>query len=451
MQSLLEKHPKLDLALAQKIKDKFPTADPEGIALTIEYVERVKAKGKDLAFFDKMISGAQKGGNADEIRGAAISKFCFTKITEEAAAPFQKHAADVKKPSETAPKEAKPQEAPKKEPAAKEEAKEKPVEKEWVPSEEILEGMKDAEEGCEVYETNYATNSEMVSHLVEDGEASEPVAAAMLSVDRKLFVPSAFAASAYHDHPLPLNETRRIPQPALTARMCEATCVKEGMTVLEVGTGCGYQTAVLAALVGKKGKVVSIELTPEIAEAAKKKLAQLKIKNVEIIVGDASLGHKAGAPYDAIIVPAVAPSIPRPLSEQLKEGGKMVIPLGPQNSKQKLTLVEKQGGKVSEKRLADVMFVPLIGKYGFEKEEKQPVKKEAPKKEQEAEEEEAEGGEEAEEEESPKQKPEAKLEEEEGEEEDLEPSEKEAPKEKPEAKEEEKPAEDEEDEDPDEK
>ena len=123
MQALLAMHPKLDLALAQKIKDKFPTADPEGIAQTIEYVERMKAKGKDLAFFDKMISSAQKGGNADEIRGAAISKFCFTTMTEEAAAPFQKHAADVKKPSETAPKEAMPQEAPKEKPEAKEEEK----------------------------------------------------------------------------------------------------------------------------------------------------------------------------------------------------------------------------------------------------------------------------------------------------------------------------------------
>ena len=257
----------------------------------------------------------------------------------------------------------------------------KAAEKAWAPSPQARERMRLTEDDCKVNKTKFATNRELVEYLQRKGKADERVAAAMLSTDRKFFVPSAFLEYAYHDHPMPLNETRSISQPGLVASMCRDTGVKEGMTVLEVGTGSGYQTAVLAALVGKTGKVISIEPSPEIAENARKKLAQLKIHNVEIVVGDASLGYPSGAPYSAIIVPAVAPKVPRPLLEQLKEGGKMVIPIGEQNSRQDLILVGKiKGSSFAKKKLADVVFVPLIGKYGFpEEESEKPVKKEREK------------------------------------------------------------------------
>ena len=146
--------------------------------------------------------------------------------------------------------------------------------------------------------------------------------------------------------------------------MCELLDLKEGDKVLEVGTGCGYHAAVVAEIVGKKGKVISIEYIPELAERARTILKALGYENVEVIVGDGSKGYEKEAPYDKIYVTAAAPDIPKPLVDQLKPGGKMVIPIG--NSVQWLVIVEKdEEGNVKKRNWGSVRFVPLRGEYGF--------------------------------------------------------------------------------------
>ena len=204
----------------------------------------------------------------------------------------------------------------------------------------------------------------MVRRLKEEFKISDRVARAMLKVPRHLFVPPEYSREAYADYPLPIGYGQTISAPHMVAIMCELLDLRPGHNVLEVGGGSGYHAAVVAELVGKDGRVVMIERIPELAERARKTLKELGYDNVIVLVGDGSEGCEEYAPYDRIYVTAAAPSIPEPLIEQLKPGGKMVIPVG--DAIQELYVVEKDwSGEIKKKRWGGVRFVPLIGKYGF--------------------------------------------------------------------------------------
>ncbi|MET1124427.1 MAG: protein-L-isoaspartate O-methyltransferase [Archaeoglobaceae archaeon] len=204
----------------------------------------------------------------------------------------------------------------------------------------------------------------LMERLRQELNLSEKVYRAMLRVPRHLFVPLRYREEAYIDTPLPIGYGQTVSAPHMVAIMCELLDLKEGEKVLEVGTGCGYHAAVVAEIVGKNGKVVSIERIPELAEMAKTNLKALGYDNVIVVVGDGSKGYEPEAPYDKIYVTAAAPDIPKPLVEQLKPGGKMVIPVG--DAVQYLYVVEKgEDGRVRKWNWGSVRFVPLVGEYGF--------------------------------------------------------------------------------------
>jgi protein-L-isoaspartate(D-aspartate) O-methyltransferase len=193
------------------------------------------------------------------------------------------------------------------------------------------------------------------------GIKDERVLKAMLKVPRHLFVDEALRDQAYGDFPLPIGEGQTISQPYIVALMTEALELKGNERVLEIGTGSGYQTAILAELALW---VYTIERFPTLLERAKKVLKELGYKNISFKLDDGTLGWKEAAPFDAIIVTAASPDIPPPLVEQLAEGGRIVIPIGDEFSQ---TLIKgvKKGGKLHTKALEPVRFVKLVGAYGF--------------------------------------------------------------------------------------
>ncbi len=205
----------------------------------------------------------------------------------------------------------------------------------------------------------------MVERLKEELGISDKVAKAMLKVPRHLFVPSSYEREAYVDTPLPIGKGQTISAPHMVAIMCDLLDLQEGDKVLEVGAGSGYHAAVVAEIVGKRGKVIAIERIPELAERARNTLEYLGYDNVKIVIGDGSKGYEPEAPYDKIYVTASAPDIPEPLIKQLKPGGKMVIPIGKYD--QYLYVVEKdEKGKIHKRIWGPVRFVLLVGEYGFE-------------------------------------------------------------------------------------
>lgn len=193
------------------------------------------------------------------------------------------------------------------------------------------------------------------------GIKDERVIQAMFKVPRHLFVPPSLRDQAYGDFPLPIGEGQTISQPYIVALMTEALELKGNERVLEIGTGSGYQTAILAELALW---VYTIERYATLQEKAKAILFELGYKNISFKVGDGTLGWKEVAPFEAIIVTAAAPEIPPPLIEQLAEGGRIVIPVGDEFS-QMLIKGVKKGGKLHTKTLEPVRFVKLIGAYGF--------------------------------------------------------------------------------------
>ncbi|OAG27199.1 protein-L-isoaspartate(D-aspartate) O-methyltransferase [Thermodesulfatator autotrophicus] len=187
------------------------------------------------------------------------------------------------------------------------------------------------------------------------------VLAAMLKVPRHLFVEEALKDQAYGDYPLPIGEGQTISQPYIVALMTEALELKGPEKVLEVGTGSGYQAAILAELARW---VYSIERYSSLARRAKRILESLGYNNVIIKVGDGTKGWPEAAPFDAIIVTAAGPKIPEPLIEQLKDGGRLVMPVGDEWS-QYLIKVTKKGDQLIKENLGAVRFVKLVGEYGF--------------------------------------------------------------------------------------
>jgi protein-L-isoaspartate(D-aspartate) O-methyltransferase len=197
------------------------------------------------------------------------------------------------------------------------------------------------------------------------GIRDERVLDAMASVPRHEFVQHGQRDEAYGDHPLPIGEGQTISQPFVVAAMLEALALRPDDVALEVGTGSGYQTAILAELVRA---VYSIERIASLAERARSALARLGYSNVTVIHGDGSQGLPEAAPFDAIVVAAAAPQVPRPLLDQLRDGGRLVIPVG-SGFAQELQLVRKIGDRSTVLYLDGVRFVPLIGRDGFREED----------------------------------------------------------------------------------
>jgi protein-L-isoaspartate(D-aspartate) O-methyltransferase len=193
------------------------------------------------------------------------------------------------------------------------------------------------------------------------GICDERVLDAMLRIARHEFVPREFQSQAYSDHPIPIGESQTISQPFIVAVSLQALILNGHESVLEVGTGSGYQTALLSVLARF---VYSIERIPSLARDAETILAKLSLSNVKVVIGDGSRGLPEFAPFDAILVSAAAPSVPRALVDQLSENGRMVIPIGPQHA-QELQLVRKQDGRVVAQVLEGCRFVPLIGAEGY--------------------------------------------------------------------------------------
>jgi protein-L-isoaspartate(D-aspartate) O-methyltransferase len=204
--------------------------------------------------------------------------------------------------------------------------------------------------------------AQMVELQLRDrGIRDEPVLQAMLRIPRHEFVVPEYRSQAYADHPLPIGEGQTISQPFIIARSLEALALQGTESVLEVGTGSGYQTALLAVL---SRYVYSIERHTALAETAAEILTQQGFNNVKVIVGDGSHGLPEHAPFDAILVSAAAPSVPKSLFDQLADAGSMVIPVGPAHA-QELQLVRKREGKPLVEILEGCRFVPLVGAEGY--------------------------------------------------------------------------------------
>jgi len=202
----------------------------------------------------------------------------------------------------------------------------------------------------------------MVAEQLRDrGIRDERVLEAMARVPRHEFVQPDQRDEAYEDHPLPIGEGQTISQPFVVAAMLEALALRPEDVVLEVGTGSGYETAVLAELVRN---VYSIERIASLAERARKVLERLGYSNVTVVHGDGSQGLPEAAPFDAIVVSAAAPRLPQSLMDQLRDGGRLVIPVG-SGFTQELQLVRKIGDSNTVLYLDGVRFVPLIGQEGF--------------------------------------------------------------------------------------
>jgi protein-L-isoaspartate(D-aspartate) O-methyltransferase len=184
------------------------------------------------------------------------------------------------------------------------------------------------------------------------------VLSAMEAVPRHLFVPEHLRRSAYDDEPLPIGEGQTISQPYIVAYMSEALELRGNEKVLEIGTGSGYQTAVLARLAAE---VYSIEIIPSLSKSAKRVIEQLGLKNAYLKVGDGFFGWEEKAPFDAVLLTAAAPEVPEALWRQLREGGRIIMPLGKPRKAQRLVRVRKIVGKKVVEELADVVFVPMTG------------------------------------------------------------------------------------------
>lgn len=211
-----------------------------------------------------------------------------------------------------------------------------------------------------------AERNSLVDSLKRRGYVcSSAVEAAMRRVPREEFLPPEMKDDAYVDTPLPIGEGQTISAPHMVAIMAEQLELKDGMKVLEIGAGSGYHAAVCAEIVGTEGHIYTIERISELAAFAEKNLARTGYgKNVTVIFADGTRGLPEHAPYDRIFVAAGAPDIPSPLTEQLADGGKLLVPVGGRFY-QDLIRVQKRGQKLVKENLGGCVFVPLIGEYGY--------------------------------------------------------------------------------------
>lgn len=208
----------------------------------------------------------------------------------------------------------------------------------------------------------------VLQHLVLRGITDKRVLHAMLTVPRHLFVPPELAAHAYFDHPLPIGHGQTISQPYIVAYMAEAAQIQESDKVLEIGTGCGYNAAVLSRLASA---VHTVEVIPALLQDAQARLQKLGYDNVSCYAANGSVGLVEHAPYDAIIVTAGAPQVPQQLKDQLRNGGRLIIPVYSGVFGEDLMRLTKHGEELQEEKLSAVAFVPLMGKEGWQEMEQQ--------------------------------------------------------------------------------
>jgi protein-L-isoaspartate(D-aspartate) O-methyltransferase len=201
----------------------------------------------------------------------------------------------------------------------------------------------------------------LVEALQQGGIRDLAVLRAFDEVPRHIFVPTGMRHRAYEDSALPIGQGQTISQPSMHARYLELLRLTGNEKVLEIGTGSGYQTALLAHLASQ---VFSIERVAPLLERARDAIRQTGARNVSVLVGDGTLGWRDYGPYDAILVTAGAPGIPRPLAEQLAEGGRLLIPLGGREE-QMLTLITRRGDALDRRDIAPARFVPLVGTFGW--------------------------------------------------------------------------------------
>jgi protein-L-isoaspartate(D-aspartate) O-methyltransferase len=195
------------------------------------------------------------------------------------------------------------------------------------------------------------------------GVTDERVLQAMAIVPRHQFVPKFSTHQAYADEPLSIGHGQTISQPYIVAAMVASLGLTGSENVLEIGTGCGYQAAVVSLLVRQ---VHTVEILPDLAQSAAERLERLGYANVHVLWGDGTLGWPESSPYDAILIAAAAPAVPEPLLEQIAEGGSLIAPVGGED-KQELQLVIKQEGKFVLKQAGPCRFVPLVGQHGRRK------------------------------------------------------------------------------------
>jgi protein-L-isoaspartate(D-aspartate) O-methyltransferase len=207
------------------------------------------------------------------------------------------------------------------------------------------------------HERERMVKEQIIARGIEDPRVIE----AMEKVPRHLFVDKTYYHQSYNDYPLPIGQNQTISQPYMVASMTELLELKGNENILEVGTGSGYQTAILALLCSR---VYSIERIPELTRKARIILRELGFNNVNLTVRDGTLGWPEFAPFNAILVTAGAPEIPNALIEQLADNGRLVIPVGTEIS-QTLNVVEKHKGRIYRKEYFDCAFVPLVGKQGW--------------------------------------------------------------------------------------
>ena len=206
----------------------------------------------------------------------------------------------------------------------------------------------------------------VVDSLIKRGYLSDKkVIKAMLSVPREVFLPDNIKNRAYIDSPQEIGAGQTISAPHMVAIMAERLELDDGQKVLEIGGGSGYHAAVVAEIIGPTGRVYTVERIESLARRARANLNQIGLdKRVKVVVGDGSRGLPEHAPYDRIFVACAAPDVPAPLVQQLKDGGKLLIPVGARYM-QTLLFIEKRGNNIIRKDYGGCVFVPLVGEYGF--------------------------------------------------------------------------------------
>jgi protein-L-isoaspartate(D-aspartate) O-methyltransferase len=202
----------------------------------------------------------------------------------------------------------------------------------------------------------------LLEALQANGITDPAVRKAFEQTPRHLFVPTGVRHRAYEDSALPIGSGQTISQPSVHARYLQELQLRGSERVLEIGTGSGYQTVLLAHLAGQ---VFSIERIAALLDRAREAIQLCNVRNVSVLLGDGTIGWREYAPYDAILVSAAAPDVPQPLADQLGEGGRLLVPIGTRDE-QTLTLVTRRGGVLEQRALAPVRFVPLLGAHGWQ-------------------------------------------------------------------------------------